>query len=323
MATPGVGIQSFMRVGKETTYGTASTAYSSIQIMTESLRNQSNLTEGNRNLGRLGRSGTTLRQRRGVGDFTIDAKYEGLEELFRQFFGDYTGQDGEPVANARTHDFLPSTSRQIGLSVEVHQDNLAWEFLGGKPNQCNFLFTNEVLAVTLGQVSKHAQIITALAASAQTFPSAPDVNSLENTNGLVFLLDAGAFVATQVELSCAFPHTEDRESLGVRDILEPLISDLFVVSGTIEREVEDDVLALKFINNTVGAMDLKYTSDEFITGSTEYSLQVKCDEVVFGEAKGPTDGPGPITESIPFTARIPASGDFFRLTLVNGTTVLT
>jgi hypothetical protein len=165
--------------------------------------------------------------------------------------------------------------------------------------------------------------VSAEAASAQTFPSAPDVNALENTNGLVVQLDAGAFTATQVEINCGFPHTEDRESLGTRDILEPLISDLFVVSGTVEREVEDNALANKFINNAVGALDLKYTSDEFITGSTEFTLQALLDEVVFGEAKGPTDGPGAITESIPFTARVPASGDFFKLILENGTDVLT
>ncbi len=301
------GFSQWLGFAEETTWGTPVSATDWHRIVSIDWANRGTQTVGNRGLGRLFRSKIRNRLKRASGSFALDLQYEGAERLFKHFFGGYSFATS-------THTFTPSTTRQTGLTLEVNYSPVhKMTFAGAKLNSCAFAITNDVLGVTFSGTSEMGA--TSAAGSLPTFTAgnSPDICGLEESPGsLAVTMSGGAKDVTGIDIQMSLPHTEDREALGNDEMLEPVISDIMSVSGTVTRELEDTDFTSDFIADASNPMVITYTS-----ATSGYSLVLTLADLIFGEVNQPIDGAGPVTESIPFVARGDGSGNFLTLALEN------
>lgn len=318
----GAGFQSFIGMADESVYGTPVAPTNWLRMVSTDWGLKATQTVGNRGLGRLFRSCIRNRLKRSGGSIAFDFGYEGFERMFRQFLGGYS--HAVVGTTGHLHTFTPSTTRQVGMTLQVHQGINRMQYPGCKLTGMNLSYTNEVLS---GSFSGVGQVGATGSVGVPTFSTAPCIMPLQEVSaGLSITVGGSPINITSMDVQMALPHTEGREYLGSDLMKEPVISDVLAVTGTIQREHEDTSTFISpWLADTAAAVVVTIEDDTTIAGSspaTKYKLVLTLNEVIWGEVNLPVDGPGPIIESIPFIARADSSGNLLSLALTNGAATL-
>jgi hypothetical protein len=324
----GRGLNSFIGFITESVFGTdPGSGYKYVRVASmDPCKPTADRTEGNRGLGRIARTNVKKRLKRGTFGGEIDCQYGGLEVLLLHFLGGYTFDDNNPVASANTHVFVPSLTRQVGLTIHSNLDILALNVTGGKMNRLSFECSNEILRMGYGGVGKapvQASVDTA------SYSATPDVLGLEGTGGAtgaIFKLAGTAANIRKVTFNLEWPVTEDREYMGYNTMQEAIQNGDLKITGTITREFEDDDYLDHWDADTADlTLEVNYKSVSYITGTTPYEFKIKAFAVDLDTA-GPArvDGPGVLVEDIPFVANVAANGtDIFSVTIINAVATVT
>lgn len=312
---PNTGLNSYIGIEQESTWGVDPGGTPEwLRIVSESLRFRGDLSRGNRGLGLMTPQGVRAIKRRTEGDIVVDPLYLGMELLLLDFFGAVVTTGAGPY----THTFSPTLTRQVGLTLRVQQDaqlsivtglkttSFAAEFDGQENLQCTFGLGGKV-----GTMSA--------ASTSPTFPDAPPVLAVEATatNGITYKLDSVEECILNGRMTAELPHDLSRICAGDSTIAEPTINDYLTVSGEVVRDFEDDAYEDLFQAFSEHVLEFNYASEDAIpTLGGSWELQFKFYAAQFLEAKPPTDGPGAITETIPFRANADSSGNIMDVVMI-------
>lgn len=320
----GSGVDSWASVVEEATYGTSPGAGESyFELVSEdlgmeiplkyrkSLRGVSHQTtfQGNKVVG---------------GSLTVEALYEGFLLFLKHAMGDYAFTIDTPVAGANQHVFTLADALPIGLSVEASKGDIptgkVFLYQGGKVDELSFALTEEeLLALTIGMIFQ-TETGNTTASGTPSYPG--DHPVLWHHSGTITLAGTAAidFKAANVKLQNML--SRDRFLMN-QTIRSPKRTGRRPVTGDVTIEFDDLTLYDKFVAGTKGAFELMFTSEEFITGTTPYSLKIECPNVQLESVSPAVGGEGVIEVTIPFVGlHSTGADDAMTITVINGEATL-
>ncbi len=211
MATA-VGVNAFLSLGEESTFGTAVSVSDHFRLIDESVK-----VEDGYNLRQYLSSSvarTKIRNKRNVtGGFNIPASYGGIGLLLKHVLGDVSTTGSGPYTHTITDGALP-----VGLSVQVDRDTAgvggssAYKFAGA-----------QVQSLTIKQgMEEEAQIgcellaktVTNVAAASPSYPSAVYADWLDVST---VTFDGTTFTARELEVQISNELRADGYKLGDRE----------------------------------------------------------------------------------------------------------
>ena len=322
----GTGLKSFVGFKTESTWGTAvaiaNGSYN--RVARADVKNLSDFTDGNRNLGKAFKSAIRQYNQRSGGRVEFDASYQGPETWLLHLFGSGSVATTTVDTTGKQHIFTCKAAQVVGATLEVHKDLKKEIYAGTKITKGTFTFDRRnPLRMGFDVIGKMTDAPGSVEA-APTFLEEvsaliPTVNPIEvSPNSAVFSVgDAGTHanpVTWKImggNLEMTKPHAEDDSSMGDPNILEPIINDFFDIIGSFERPWSDDGGAVDsfittFRAGTEKSLRILYNSPTLAGAATrKFAMQFDIPYARYREVGAPVDGPGRLKETIPFIGSSP------------------
>lgn len=319
----GHGRDSWGSIVEEVTYGTSpGTGETYFEIISESLKQEIDI-KSRRSLRGVSDRKTTLGNKVVGGDLALDLNFEGLGLLLKHAMGGYAFAADTPVAGANTHTFTLSDTLPTGLSIEISKGNIpsgdVFLYQGVKVNTLEFDLTpDEIIQLTCGLIAQ-TETADGAASGSPTYPSDLPVEwryagSLTLAGETTLDFEAGKIALDNMLRRRFLMHDTTRE---------PDRDGRRKVTGEAVVEFEDLALYNKYVAGTTGTLALTYTSDEFVTGATPYSMAITMPKIQLTGLPPEVSGEGPITITWPFLSlHDGTSTDALTIAIVNGETTL-
>lgn len=260
------------------------------------------------------------------GPITMDFAYEDQMALIKHAFGGYAFTNDNPVAGSKRHVFtFAEALPNYGLSMEIcRADTPAGKvalYLGGKVDSLEFNFqTGEPVQITAGMIFKDE--------TPNSTPSAsPTYNALDLTafwrhSGALTLINESTVPFKGGRLKISNNLSGDRFLM--QNLLpSPLRGAKRIVEGTIDTEFESLALYTKFLALTPGVINLAFTSDYLITGTTYRSMNfVVSNAIIMPGGQPNVHDDGIVEVSIPWHGIYNGSTELLTITMYNAEATL-
>jgi len=277
MTCPGLGVNSWISIVKESSYGVnPGSPNDYLRIVSEQMKvdmgkkalpaitgiDPANFAAGNKVV---------------AGDIEPLLLWESCGSFMEGGLGAVDTDSDSPVADAHTHNFsyeetLPS------YSIEVSKGNIPagkiFEYVGCKINQLRFDW-NEADVLRL-----IASIMAKDESANQTASGAPSYASTALSINHFLLDESITTLVGSAGTKCKSGSMLVNNTLGNRFLqgskltAEPCRTGKRIISGHLVVEFEDLTAYDAFIDDTAGAFRVKWISESFITGTTPYSLEM-------------------------------------------------
>jgi len=279
MAT-GAGINSFISLGEESTYGTAVSTTDHFRLISEAIT-----VEDGYNLRPYLSTAVArqkIRNRRNVsGSFTIPASYGGMGLLLKHVLGDVSTAGAGPYTHTITDATLPT-----GLTIQVDRDS------AGVGGSSAFRYAGcQISSFTMSQsMEEEAQISCDILGKVVTnesaaTPSYPAAAYADWTGVTASSLDGNAFTARELEVSIQNELRDGGYKLGTRERQH-----LGRKGGTVTMKFNGDFDGLDFFTDYIGGSTgtaVATWSDG--TNSVSFSLANACVQNANPTASDPDD----------------------------------
>lgn len=297
----GYGYNAFVGWGSEGTYGTPVSAAKFAEINGESLVASPDLINGRSTFRTEVDTDNVKQGRKKVGgNFTMDMRYTGAEQLFYQAFGTVfsAAQSG---TDAYTHTFAITDTLPTGLTFEKAADVASFQYHGGKIETLDIQQDDSsMLGLTLGVIAEDEGTVAA------SNPSMPTSNYFK-FNDLAVSFGGTSQNATGLKISLKNNLKADRYNVGARIIKEPIRNGKLGVSGEMTVEFSSITNWVQFNTAGTNALVATWTGDT-ITGTTANKLVLTLPKVRLTGGVPTVGDSGPISVTIPFTAYADGTG---------------
>lgn len=343
--TVATGQESFVGTAPEVAWGTAVAATAYNRFVSQNFLPDSDETPGDDSLGLAFNSGKDVFRKRTAGEIVFDTKYQGYDRWLKNLFGAPTttaltgGDDG-----AYKHEYVLSTTRPIGMSLELHLKIFKAIIAGLKLNKLNVAMGVGIQRLTFGGIGKAFVDPVGTVNSSPTFvediSGIKPVKALESASpgtagGVInvgFTLGvgtAGTFASPTyycaqepATIDIEAPLKEDDICLGDPGLQEPTLNGKFVVSGAFPRQlVDDDFIEFFLAANTPVYLRFRYDgTGPIIGGGTQwYSWFWDIPYARIKKALGQVQNAGAIIENVEWVSASPTqtAADTLKLTLWN------
>lgn len=304
---PGLGMNSWLGFGDESTYGVAATRTAFLEIESETLMKEVAKINANSILRRGTVDNKIIAGAVSVsGDMVFQAQYDGWLKLLKHAFGAVV--DSQPdVTNAPTvykHTFTIQDVLPTGLTFEVFRDTTLFTT---EPNK-SFIYTGckiEKFELTC-QVDQTVKVTVSIIGQ----DGERDVKSSSNPpfSGAPYMIFTQGILTynnddkevTNVTLTLT-NGLAVRPKLGSALTREPVSDVKLVASGSFEMEFNNWGEYDDFINNTERTLTLNFTGPA-IAGGQSYKMNFTCNQVFITKVKLSLDKPGRILMTLDFQA---------------------
>jgi len=293
------GFQSFIGLGKESSFGSQVAPTNFIEFNSESIMKEINriMSAGIRN------SASASRYKNGAvsvgGDIEAELPYSGLELLLLVTFGKVTTSNVD--GNVYQHIFEPVNNISDSLSIEVNRGGIPFRYAGCKVNE--FSISSELDAIpiaTFGILGQEEYIDTDISPAAASEPTYPD-NELSVFVEGVFKIDTVEAEVMSFEVTNANNLKDDKRRLGKASRIKIPRNDLREVTGTMHVEFDDLTHYQKFVNGTEASLELKFTGS-LIEATYNREILIELPRVIYNGETPQVGGREIIENDIPFTA---------------------
>lgn len=302
---PGLGMNSWLGFGEESSYGTASTRTNFLEIESETLMKEVNRIEAVSILRRGVVDNKVLSGAVHVmGDMSFPVQYDGWMPLLKHAFGAVAHSQPD-VTNAPTvykHHFTIEDVLPTGLTFEVFRDTTQFTT---EPNK-SFVYTgckiekielhcavDEVLRCNVSIMGQDEARATR-SSSNPTFSSAPYVIFTQG----ILTYNSNDMEVNNVALSLN-NGLAPRFKLGSALTREPVADAKIVASGSFECEFTSWNEYDDFVNTTERSLTLNFTGPSIAGGQT-YKMNFTCTQIFIDKVKLSLDRPGRILMTIDF-----------------------
>ena len=298
--SPTVGSNSTVGFGEETVWASGTTSISKfIPFISESLKLERNIVATDAIRGSAARSIWREGSERTAGELNVEVQpTDEMGTLLKHSLGRVVTVGPSGTDNYYVHHIYPSGSLPAGLKFEVDRDSKYFRYKGCKVNELTLeCSVNEPLTATFSFLG-YDEIQSSQGTTA---------TSISTLNPLTF--DEGALTidgtSTEVQgftLSVANNLKDDKGELGSRYRAAIPRSGFREVTGTLNMEFDDFTNYNKYVDGTEAALALKFTADDKISTSDNYSLWIECPRIVFTGETPVVDGPDVVYHDMPFVA---------------------
>lgn len=303
----GLGLNGFIGLAQEVTWGTPVTANKFIEISEEGMKlNQKPLYKGV--LGSPSQRYNTKSKRTAGGPIKMPMIYQGQEYLLKHLMGSVaSAQIG--ATGVYTHTFSLATALPVGLTAVVNRDadaiggSSCFEYPGAMVNKATFSQEiEEFLSLEVELECKDENLI------AKPTPTFPAFKGIQWDEVSTLTIGGVTIPAEMLEFSIDNALAGDRHKLGIATRKGLGRGDFRKCTGKINLEFEDLTLYNYFRSlSTAGALNVIWTGP-IAAGSTPYRLRIAATNVML---EGDTPGlkePGPIKIEMPFSCPIASGG---------------
>jgi hypothetical protein len=301
MTGPAVGAKGFIGFGPETTWGTPVAPTRYIEFLSESLkRNQSGVVSN----GIQPYRGATSYKRTTIapgGEINFEMNPEDVPTLIYHALGG-AATSGSSIY---THILKPAISLPTGLTFEIDRDVAYFIYEGSKINTFSMSFSpNEIITGSVGVASENetgtigASGHTPSYSSAEPFTGVQAAVMIDVDGGNNSYVPQGVMAA---DFSVSNDIFEGKYELGGNK-RAALMEQKRSVTGKLNIEFDDLTLYDLFVAGTNTSLKITLTSDQLISGSTYYSMEIVFPKIVYTGETPVMGGPGIITVDCPFTA---------------------
>lgn len=327
---PGQGYNSWASVAPElVAYGTKSAStYHYFSFANESIKaERENTIQKSLRMGTIGglQRFTYQNVKKVGGDITMEMNYQGMMQFLKHALGTYTFVADTPVAGANTHTFtLGNTLPNYGLTMELLRANIpsskVFLYLGGRINQLAINFnTGEIMTLVASMVFKDEQTDQTPSAT-PTYAS--DYPVLWRYAGSLILCGETAVPFSGGSLKLNNNLTTDRYLMS-HLLPSPQFAGLRELTGEIVGEYDSLALYTKYMAQTRGRVDLTFTSDSLITGTTYRSMRILVENAILEAGTPNVDDPGIVPYTLPWRAIYDGTLNPLVITIVNSEATLT
>jgi len=294
MTGPAVGAKGFIGFGPESTWGTAVTPTRYIEFLSEGLkRNQSGVVSN----GIQPYRGATSYKRTTIapgGDINFEMCPEDVPTLIYHALGS-ASTTGSSIY---THTIKPTIDLPTGLTFEIDRDVAYFIYAGSKINTWSMSFApNEIIT---GSVSVSAKTETGTIGASGNTASYSSASPFTGVQAVVQVAGSN-FGVMAADFTVSNDIYEGKFELG-QNSRAALIEQKRSVTGKLNIEFDDLTIYDLFVAGTESTLRITLTSDELISGSTYYSMDIYFPKIVYTGETPTMDGPGIITVDCPFTA---------------------
>jgi hypothetical protein len=297
MAGPAIGAKGFVGFGTETVWGTAVARKRFIEFLSESVkRNQSGVTSNGINPYR----GTTSYKRTTIapgGDISFEMSPEDIPTLIYHALGNAATPVQSPTGVYK-HVIKPDISLPIGLTFEIDRDVAYFIYEGCKINTLSMSFSpNEIVTGSIGILAENETGTLGDSPSTLSYSSADPFTGVQasiEVGGSAFGVMTADFTVTNDIFAGKYELGDNRRAA--------LIEQKRSVTGKLNIEFDDLTIYDLFIGGTESTLTIELTSDQYITGTTPYSMKIEFPKVVYTGDTPTMGGPGIILVDCPFTA---------------------
>ena len=323
---PGLGVDSWVSLVEESTYGTTpGSGESYLCMVSDTVKNERSVDPVSSLCG-VSNYNTVLGGAKIGGDITFEMLYEGLLLFLKHGLGGYAYSADTPVAGANTHAITLADELPTGLSFELCRGDTptgdAFLYQGGKVDALDFQFDTGSIMRLVATMIAQSEDPDATASGTPSYPDWYPVLWHEFNGTLTFCGESiTEFVGGNIKLE----NNLTRDRFLMHDtIREPVRGDRRNVSGSIKLEYEDLGLYNKYIAGTTGAMSLTFSSSYYVTGSTPYSMNFSLPKVQLLPAPTPNvSSAGVIELDVPFIGlHSGSSSDALSITFISGEATL-
>jgi len=314
MAVPGLGVNTWMGLADESTYGTFVTPTKFFEINSETLTKeirkirsssvyQSAMRAGRKVPGAIACSG----------DVVLDLTWEGWSLFLKHLLGSVatTQPDASAAPTVYDHAFSPTATLPTGMSIEINRDISSFKFQGCKIVGARFsIAVDGVLQLTLSIVAQDVTYGTAT-----TLGTLTESDMIIFTEGVLQWNSVDQDVENaEVEISNNL--TVDRRFIGSALIGEPVFDDKRSTVGRFLTDFQSTTLFADFVASTRRLLTLIFTGDTITSPYTQLlTLSMPLAEIDSDNMN--VNSPGPIPEEISFEALFNSSNDEITITLRN------
>jgi hypothetical protein len=320
MTGPAVGAKGFIGFAPEVTWGTAVTTPTRyIEFLSEGLkRNQSGVVSNGIRPSR----GATSYKRTTIapgGDISFEMSPEDVPTLIYHALGDAATPVQDPTGVYK-HVIKPNIDLPTGLTFEVDRDVAYFRYAGSKINTWSMSFSpNEIIT---GSVSVSSKTETGLIGASGNTSSYSSASPFTGVQAVIEINDS-AFGVMAADFSVSNDIYEGKYELG-QNYRAALVEQKRSVTGKLNIEFDDLTIYDLFVGGTESSLKITLTSDEYITGTTSYSMIIEFPKIVYTGETPVMGGPGIITVDCPFTALYTSeSSPEIIVTVYNGQTTVT
>jgi len=302
---PGLGMNSWLGFGEESSYGTAGTRTNFLEIESETLMKEVTRIEAVSILRRGVVDNKVLSGTVHVaGDMAFPVQYDGWLKLLKHAFGAVA--DSQPdVTNAPTvykHTFTIQDVLPTGLTFEVFRDttqfttepNKSFVYTGCKIEKIDFSCAiDEVLKCSVGIMGQN-EARAARSSSNPPFSTSPYVIFTQG----ILTYNNNDLEVNNVNLSLS-NGLAARYKLGSALTREPVADVKIAATGSFECEFQDWNEYDDFVNTTERTLTLNFTGPS-IQGGQSYKMNFTMTQVFIEKVKLSLDKPGRILMTIDF-----------------------
>lgn len=308
----GLGINSYIGVGKETTWGTPVARTRFAELVSEGLRLSRERVVADSFRG-LSKRRVFDGKRMVEGEFQIELMYEQQGLLWQHLFNTVSPTTGPTQTTVYTHTYAPALALMAGLSVEVERDVQAFLYEGCKVGRCTIVAEpDKIVKATWGIVGEDESQVSA------TSPTYPPEKPILHTQ-LVAKIDDVALDLVSFECIIDNNLFSDRRKLGASLIKEPTRAGMWEVSFSLVADFEDVTVYNKYFNATDFKLNLIGTGATIAGSSppTSESWDLELPRCIARGNSPAVGGPGPIRLTLQgFAAyNISGSAEAVKLTM--------
>lgn len=320
---PGQGYDSWATMIAESAYGTDPGGARDIhvRVIRDTLKKTPNFQPF------PGMAGPGIRQRfEGntvvAGDLELEFHYASLGRLIYWACGasGYAFGADDPVADANTHTIKTGTNQVLqSFTLELARGDTptgkCFTYPGAVIDQIALEWANQTMVkFTLSIIAKDELTNQT---PAETYSPASDAPVLWHNLALATIAGVAAIPMKSGRFAIA-NNLQKGRFLMSKTISQPLRENNRIVDGSVVSEFEDDAEYAAWAAATSGALAIPITSEEMVTGSTPYALNISAADVQFATVESNVSGPGPL--DLPLAFHVNGVNEEVTLTLINGDT---
>lgn len=320
MGTSGFGHALRFGVGEESTYGTAVAVTDFFDVVSENFQASHNPVESG-GVDTIGvKSANVAAGSVGfTGDAVIEARYTGMEKLFKHAMGGYAY-----TAGTGTHAFTIAAALPTGLTIEAYRDTSA--FLTPDANKSLLYAGGKINSLTLdASLDAFLRLTCGFVAQTETRTAKTVTQTVGTGNLIVFtqgvLTYESAPVANNVikvanfTLSLNNNLDTNKRRLGSRYILEPVRSGKISVSGSFSCDFISYTHYNDFLAATSKQITLVFTGGVVGAFTEKMTITVPLGKVTSNPVS--TNSPGQYIQEVSFKGYRDGSNNEFSISLVN------